>query len=427
MLSSTQHTHQTLESVWEWLDNSTIDSRRSAAPFYWFHLVNLLKPSTQEQHCEPNETDDQFKHDEHDDQEDREDQQSTATEGNNELLLSVLQRLTAVLDESFKNNTPVPNKRSLHSSLSQLARSSSHDPKVKKCLRHCLVSLDSVNEDEFAIVETSQLDLTESKDQTISELKSKIDQNADLEREMGQLRANKESYLCEIVSLQRSTEQTDEENSKLRSELGTTTQKLEEIEQVLIHAQQTMERMKKEIAEKEQFYVASDVIVAYSTEHFRVSESTVTRINSSGYAGCFTEPVSEGIHRLTIRNVGANVQIGVLDNAECPTSLTKPVYVSPKAAMMFNSDGSLYSAGKRLGQNSKPELGQEWSAEADLDERTLHFFIDHVQQQHYFTNIPVPLVFAITTDTKDAQIEITAWEEMNESHKAFEGTEHKLG
>ncbi|KAK2955229.1 hypothetical protein BLNAU_9781 [Blattamonas nauphoetae] len=71
--------------------------------------------------------------------------------------------------------------------------------------------------------------------------------------------------------------------------------------------------------------------------------------------------------------------------------------------------------------------GQEWSAEADLEKRTLHFFIDGVQQPHHFVNIPVPLVFVIDVHTKDGSVEITHWGEEKQSHVTFRGTGHNLG
>ncbi|KAK2957272.1 hypothetical protein BLNAU_7650 [Blattamonas nauphoetae] len=93
---------------------------------------------------------------------------------------------------------------------------------------------------------------------------------------------------------------------------------------------------------------------------------------------------------------------------------------------MYNN-GSLFSAGRQLVRNTPPREGQEWSAEADLEKRTLHFFIDGVQQPHHFTDIPVPLVFAIDVHTKDIPIEITFWGEEQQSHVIHQGIGHNLG
>ncbi|KAK2956596.1 hypothetical protein BLNAU_8436 [Blattamonas nauphoetae] len=87
--------------------------------------------------------------------------------------------------------------------------------------------------------------------------------------------------------------------------------------------------------------------------------------------------------------------LGVCDVAEYPKHLSSAVYSSPKAALMYDCDGFLYSAGEPLDHNCRPRDLQEWWAEADLEKRTLHFFIDGVQQQYHFINIHVPLVFAI--------------------------------
>ncbi|KAK2956292.1 hypothetical protein BLNAU_8856 [Blattamonas nauphoetae] len=207
---------------------------------------------------------------------------------------------------------------------------------------------------------------------------------------------------------------------------GARLNELEENERVIAELKPTIQQTRTKVARKEEFFVSSNIIVAFSPEHFRVSGSTVTRINSQSWAGCFTKPVSKGIHRLSIRTQANCVMIGVLDAAEYPEYLTREVYRSSKAAMMNTSNGYLGSAYKPVGQNTPPQEGQEWSAEADLEKRTLHFFIDGVQQPHHFINIPVPLVFAIDACVKDVPIEITFWGE-TQSHVTFEGTGYNLG
>ncbi|KAK2948596.1 putative Protein kinase domain containing protein [Blattamonas nauphoetae] len=217
------------------------------------------------------------------------------------------------------------------------------------------------------------------------------------------------------------------EIEKLRKDLATKTPKPTKNARGPPPAQQTVQKTKTELPAPSKPHVASDVLVAFSPEQFIVSGSTVTRINSGiGWAVCFTKPVSKGIHRLSIDTIAKYVMIGVCDAAEYPKHLTSAVYKSPKAALMHNFDGYLYTAGNNLVQNTKPQSGQEWSAEADLEKRTLHFFIDGVQQQHHFINIPVPLVFAIDVGMKDVPIEITFWGELKQSSVTFEGEGHNL-
>ncbi|KAK2950598.1 putative Serine/threonine-protein kinase PAK 1 [Blattamonas nauphoetae] len=216
------------------------------------------------------------------------------------------------------------------------------------------------------------------------------------------------------------------ENQKLRKDLANKTSKPPENARGPNPAQQSVQQTKTEVTARSQPIVASDVIVAFSPDQYEVRGWTVTRIGQYGCAGCFTKPVSKGIHRLTITTEAEYVMIGVLDAAKYPKYLTKEVNKSPKAVMMHNY-GGLFSAGKLHALNSKPEEGQEWSAEADLGKRTLHFFIDGVQQKHYFINIPVPLVIAIEAIHKDTQIKITFWGELKSSSVTFEGTGHNLG
>ncbi|KAK2947735.1 hypothetical protein BLNAU_17335 [Blattamonas nauphoetae] len=190
------------------------------------------------------------------------------------------------------------------------------------------------------------------------------------------------------AQLQTKFEEAEIQNAQLRSELANKTQ--------------IIQQMKAEVVRNEEFVVSSNIIVTFSPEHFRVNGSTVTRINSTGWVGCFTKPVSKGIHRMSIRNPGTDgIMFGVLNAAKTSKYLTFGANKSSEAAMMNNADGYLYSAGKYPARNIWPREGQEWSAEADLEKRTLHFFIDGIQQQHHFMSIPVPLVFAIDAFYQD--------------------------
>ncbi|KAK2950596.1 hypothetical protein BLNAU_14488 [Blattamonas nauphoetae] len=191
--------------------------------------------------------------------------------------------------------------------------------------------------------------------------------------------------------------------------------------------QQSLQQTKTEVAVRSQRFVTSDVIVAFSPDQYEVRGWTVTRIGQYGCAGCFTKPVSKGIHRLTITTEAEYVRFGVIDADEYPKYLTSAVHNSRKAMMMQNDSGYLFSAGSPLAYNTRPEPGQSWSAEADLEERTLHFFVNGVQQQHHFTHIPVPLVFAIETSYASTTVEFTFWGELNQSSVTFEGTGHYLG
>ncbi|KAK2946591.1 hypothetical protein BLNAU_18504 [Blattamonas nauphoetae] len=379
----------TIESVLELLRDSSVHPRNKVNSFQWFSIPSLLTNHIQSQ---------------------QRDEQAPSTDKNPPLISSLLQLIFHCLKECSNLHTPVPNKRILQSSLYQLVQSSSLPPSVRQDADLCLTSLRYVDEGLFALVETSHLDLIELKDRTIAEQQNQLvlrDQqiatHAKLEHELVELRTKEQTFLSTLNS-----------------------QQLEENERVITEQKQTIQQIKTEIVRKEQFFPASDVIVAFSEDKFRVTRSTVTRINSEHRVGCFTKPVSTGIHRLSIKTEGA-ILIGVLDADEHPNHLTSYVSKSPKAAMMYNNSGYLKSAGKELARNTKPQKGQEWSAEADLEKRTLHFFIDSVQQQHHFINIPVPLVFALDVYTMGDSIEITFWGELKQSQVTFQGTGHNLG
>ncbi|KAK2950578.1 hypothetical protein BLNAU_14470 [Blattamonas nauphoetae] len=384
--------HPTLESVLEWLSDSSVHPRNKVNSFQWFHIPTLLTTHIQSQQDQP-------------------------TKQNNELLSQLLQRMMTILDECFDCHTPIPNKRLLHSSLSQLSQSPSLDPKIKRKTSQCLTSLETNEEGPFVVVPKGDLESMEAAVSSFSNLQQKHDE----------VQAKFVESERKIAQLEKKATKLENENKQLRSELASKTSKPAENVRGPPSAQQSVQQTKTEVARKGQI-VASDVIVAFSPDHFRVSGSTVTQINSNfAWVGCFTKPVSNGIHRLSITTESDSVNIGVLDAAEYPKHLTKATHTSPKAAMMSNGSGHLCSAGRAIVQNTPLQKGQELSAEADLEKRTLNFFINGVQLHHYFINIPVPLVFAIEALHKDDPIDITFWGELKDSSVTFGGTEHDLG
>ncbi|KAK2940633.1 hypothetical protein BLNAU_24455 [Blattamonas nauphoetae] len=141
--------YPTIESVMEWLSDSSVHPRNKVNSFQWFHIPSLLTTHIQSQQEQP-------------------------TKQNNEVLSQLLQRMMTILDECFDCHTPIANKRLLHSSLSQLSQSPSLEPKIKRGAVHCLGSLEILDEGRFAIVETSQLDLMESNVRTIADLKEQL-------------------------------------------------------------------------------------------------------------------------------------------------------------------------------------------------------------------------------------------------------------
>ncbi|KAK2960105.1 hypothetical protein BLNAU_4988 [Blattamonas nauphoetae] len=401
IIENDEKNHSTIESVLEWLSDSSVHPRIKVNTIQWFHiptlLANFIQPSHPHQHEQ--EQDQQDPNQLHKQHEQQDEEPAPSAESNNQLLTQLLQALTKFLDQSSDSHTPIPNKRLLHSSLSHLSPSPALTLSMRREIDRCLVALNYVDDSSFAEQKQQPADQTQ------------------LEREVTMMRADKDAFVSTVISLQK-------EKDQLRSELTSTKQKLEEMERRLTQTQQTIEARPNAVIERTKPVVASDVIVAFSPIHFKLSGSTVTHI-SGGWVSCFTKPVSKGIHRLSIKS-SESVAFGVLEPSEVPKYLTTNVFASPKVAMMQNS-GFLLSAGKKLVQNTMPHAGQEWSAEADLEKRTLHFFLDGVQQPHHFIDIPVPLVFAIDVFSENGPIEITFWGELNQSNVTFQGTGHNLG
>ncbi|KAK2945095.1 hypothetical protein BLNAU_19993 [Blattamonas nauphoetae] len=367
--------------------------RNKVNSFQWFHIPTLLNSLIQSQ----------------------------PPQQSNQLLSQLLQRMMTILDECFDCQTPILNKRLLHSSLTKLTQSPSLDPRIKRGAVQCIASLEIVEESDFVVVKKDHLDSMEATQSSFSDLQQKLDQlqarfgeterkNTELEKEKGDWLEEKKTLLSTVQSLQREKEQMRIDHDR----------KVEELNHIV-------QQMRNEAVRKDNFFVSPSIIVAFHPNLYRVNGSTVTRINSDYRAGCFTKPVTKGIYRLSIRTEASDVMIGVIDAAEYPQYLTTGVYSSPKAAITNTSNGHIFSAKKSLSQNTPPQRGQEISAEADLEKRTLHFFVDGVQQPNHFINLPVPLVFAVDLFYKDVPIEITFWGEETQSHVTFQGTGHNLG
>ncbi|KAK2950120.1 hypothetical protein BLNAU_14922 [Blattamonas nauphoetae] len=368
--------HLTMESLLEWLSDSSVHPRNTVNSFQWFHIPTLLTTHIQSHQ-----------------------QNEQQNERKNSILSQFLQRINTILDKCFDSHTPIPNKRLLLSSLSQLSQYPSLDPRIKKNLGHCFVSLDSVDEGPFMLVPKEQL---VQRDQLVTK-------QAEMEKELAELRSNEKSLLSTLSSL-------ESENGRLR----------EENHQRLVDIQLKTEEMRTQLEKCSRLIGASECIVTFSSDHFRVRGSTVTLFNSADRIGCFTKHVLTGIHRLSIKTL-ANVMIGVIHTEDYLQRQTTYVHTSAVAAVMRNKDGMLFTNNKSPATNNVPRPEQEWSAEADLEKRTLHFFIDGIQQPHHFINIPVPLVFALDVLTKNVPIEITFWGELKQSSVTFEGTGHNLG
>ncbi|KAK2961688.1 hypothetical protein BLNAU_3486 [Blattamonas nauphoetae] len=401
-IENDEKNHPTIESVLEWLSDSSVHPGIKVTTIQWFHIPTLLANFIQPSHPHQQKQDQQDSKQPQPQQAQQDEQPTPSAESNNQLLTLLLQALTKFLDESSDSHTPIPNKRLLHSSLSHLSPSPALTLSMRRDIDRCLVALNYVDDSSFAEQKQQPADQTQ------------------LEREVAMMRADKDAFVSTVISLQK-------EKDQLRSELASTKQRLDEMERRLTQAQQAIEVTQTAVTVRTTPVVASDVIVAFSPTYIRLSGSTVIRTRE-GWIGCYTRPVSKGIHRLSIRSFGNHgLMIGVLDAAESPKLLKSAAYTSLKGAMMHTCNGYLYSANRYFTSNTKPRDGQEFSAEADLEKRTLHFFLDGVQQQHHFVNIPVPLVFSIDSYYKDMSIEILSWGEIKQSGVTFEGTGHNLG
>ncbi|KAK2944073.1 hypothetical protein BLNAU_21022 [Blattamonas nauphoetae] len=213
----------TIESVLEWLSDSSVHPRNKVHSFQWFHIPTLLTTHIQSQ----------------------------PTTQNNEVLSQLLQRMMTILDECFDCQTPIANKRLLHSSLSQLSQSPSLDPKIKRGIGQCLDSLENVEEGPFVVVSKEDFESMKVAVSSFSNLQQ-IDQfqtsfgelerkNAQLEKEKADLVEEKKTQHSTIQSLLKEKERIQKVNEQLRTDLAKQTPKLEEQERSLTNAPQAIQ------------------------------------------------------------------------------------------------------------------------------------------------------------------------------------------
>ncbi|KAK2942605.1 hypothetical protein BLNAU_22480 [Blattamonas nauphoetae] len=241
---------------------------------------------------------------------------------------------------------------------------------------------------------------------------------SNLQQQLDQLQQDHDQLQEKLSESERKITQLEQKKTSLLSKEKTSQSELQSLKRKKELMRIALNRRVEELSQTIEQIKADNIIVTFDPTCFIMKSATVTRINTQEHAGCFTKPVLKGIHRMSLKIEDVIVLMGVIDATKYHNHLTTFVYTSPNAAMMNRNNGYLYTAGRIIAQNAVPRRGQEWSAEADLEKRTLHFFVDRVQQPHHFVNIPVPLVFALDVRTKKVPIPIAFWGELEQSKQS---------
>ncbi|KAK2953374.1 hypothetical protein BLNAU_11659 [Blattamonas nauphoetae] len=239
--------HPSMESVLELLTDPSVHPRSKVNSFQWSHIPTLLTNQIQSQQ--------------------QQSEQAPPPEQSSQLLTQFLESLTKFLEVCFNSHTPIPNKRLLHPSLSQLAQSPSLNPSTKHQAKHCLISLDDSYEGQFVLIEKETLDSVERLQKDHDQLQVKFSES---ERKNRQLEDEKTTHLSTIKSLERERELLQRENERLRGES----------DKRVIEMQRMIEGVRDQLNSHIGRMGAKECIVDFSPEHFRVNGSTVTRINS---------------------------------------------------------------------------------------------------------------------------------------------------
>ncbi|KAK2961699.1 hypothetical protein BLNAU_3136 [Blattamonas nauphoetae] len=324
---------------------------------------------------------------------------SSWTGGEEEVkICEFLNELMRILDTLYDKSLRISNKRLLHSALMKLAQSSLFGHKVKRGVQYCLTSLEFVEDGQVILLDHEEFNRLMQMKPELEELQKKV--------------------------------------KKMSAKQSETDQKIAKLEQIVAKHEETLNPPAPKVDPKPDGILASEVIVSFITDHFRLSGLTVTKINATNWASCFTKPISQEIHRLTIRVNPSNVGmafgistlsvIGVIAAADYPSFLTTYFYASGKAATVYTSNGVIYTGSSSPATNKLVGTVQLFSVEANLEKKTLHFFYDGVQQPNHFVGIPVPLVFGISSYNQNHLVDITFWGEVKQPSVTYEGTGHNL-
>ncbi|KAK2956308.1 hypothetical protein BLNAU_8675 [Blattamonas nauphoetae] len=445
----------TIESVLEWLNDSSVHPRDKVNSFQW-----LLVPSLLTTHIQPQQNDDE-----------------SHKTPNKQLISQILLTIMNNLDQCFDCHTPIANKRLLHSSLSQLSQSPSLSPSVRRDVEKCLASLKTVDEGQFvllrkeyhesmeeALVSFTQIQQQHSQlrkemehiqqenerlQREIVTTTQKLDENerriAEQQKQLAQhdqliarhdkleseqiiLRSKEQSFLSTLNALQQQHDQlhaqfgeserritkleqekTDlfEEkktllsmNQSLNQEKEQKRQENEQLKQVNQHlrmelAKKTQKQEEKKVNDTPTQQTVQPKMTAVSKkEKMFVSSDIIVAFNPTHFRVCGPTITRLGSHDWACCfTKPISKDIHRLSIKTEASIVNGGAYNSPKAGMMFNKTGKLYIAKNTRFQNTALRRGQELSVEADMKKKTFHFFVDGVQQPHHFINIPVHPLF----------------------------------
>ncbi|KAK2956352.1 hypothetical protein BLNAU_8719 [Blattamonas nauphoetae] len=264
-----------MDSVLDWLSDSSVHPRNKVNSFQWFHIPTLLTTHIQSQ-----------------------------KQQQNELLSQLLQRIAMILDECFDSHTPIPNKRLFYHSLTHLSQFPSFDPKIKRKTDQCLASLDTNDEGPFVVVEKVQLD--------------------SMERELAAFRTNEQSLLSTLNSLQSEKEQLQQTIQQMKDgQIQSLEKKVAELTvECVSHRQTNSEEYSFMIGKFHLEKIAGFPLVLVPPSNcYKIEDRTVTRVRNENEgdpiaaspegALIIVEPITRGIVSISI-TLNSLVTIGTL-------------------------------------------------------------------------------------------------------------------
>ncbi|KAK2945185.1 hypothetical protein BLNAU_19874 [Blattamonas nauphoetae] len=290
-----------------------------------------------------------------------------------EVLKQLLEAVDEILKQTCDENIPIMNKHLLHSSLSSLAQNASLAKNVRMRVTHCLVSLESVVEGPFVMMERE-------------EIQAMVREMEELRFENGELKRQNEEQTSTIHAIRR---QKEEEHSSQHTKVGA---------------------------------AAIDIFTPF---HYSLSDNTFTAVVGGG--GCLVSfEFGAVVARLSLI-VGCvpnnNYSFGIVSKRITADALKTRFHALKEGVGgwdLFPSNRAMWLNGNLINQKKACEAGaagQRVVIEADGREgrRTVRMSQDGVTQPAFFTNIPVPFRFAVYIGQQNDSVTIESVEVVKEA------------
>ncbi|KAK2961031.1 hypothetical protein BLNAU_4118 [Blattamonas nauphoetae] len=338
----------------------------------------------------------------------------------------LIQSILQILNECLKNDISVVNRRMLHSSLSTLAKSSSLPKTIRVGIGQCLVSLESIEDGPFVLVDADELKSMEEVTRILVAQNATFEQSrAELERRSSEMTRHKnelETRIKELrVELAVEKRSAESERAKMEDEKKEMSEKMERMRMMMrtewvgTEALQTLDKTAHTLTPSLITLTPNSItLISNSITRPPNSITQIIKLENGEWRTAFTLPIDEGEWELKIRGNNTFWALSVFFSLLIFSALGFVRYPLPENATQrhcgsyhsgIGGDFILWDGGMWKGGEFKPagtnmrcdQVGQTAAIRVNMSTRTARLFVDDEEQPGIFTDIPSPLCLGITT------------------------------